>query len=390
MPSTAGTALQAEQLSAPPVHSLPPAGIAARLASALSAHPLIFIQCLGLALALIDAAECHLTVTRSVPNAPIVPSIVYGLVLWYWWGLEATLIWKFAQRSGKDFFSLSSTLKYACVGALLAGLHLWVLQRTLEWWKHQWFVSASTDNYSFLNLPSFRFEFLLYGFIFGLTGVIHLQLASQREKMRTLSLERQLSAAHLRALQMQIEPHFLFNTLNAITSLVEQARNDQALQTLQNLNSILQTTLRRSTPEKVPLAQELQLIDDYLSIEVTRFADRLCVDMNIDRGSLDAQLPCFLLQPIVENAIRHGISRCEQNSFIKLRAEHREARLHLVVRNTAPQLNEPTKPGHGIGLKNTQERLALFYGDNYEFRAGRLESGGFEVSIDIPYERAGQ
>ncbi len=269
---------------------------------------------------------------------------------------------------------------------MVAGAHVFVLQGMVEWSKRQWPVPGSAT-YSYLNLNRFFFELLLYGFIFGLTGVIHLRLASQRDKMRTLSLERQLSAAHLRALQMQIEPHFLFNTLNAITSLIEQDRKEHPLRTLQNLNAILKTTLRRNTPEKVSLAQELQLIDDYLSIEVTRFADRLQVDMNIDPNSLDAQLPCFLLQPIVENAIRHGVSRSEESSFIKLRAEHREARLHLTVRNTDPALSSPTKPGHGIGLKNAEERLALFYGDNYEFRTGRLESGGFEAYINIPYER---
>jgi hypothetical protein len=328
-------------------------------------------------------------VTRSVPSAPILPSVLYGLVLWYWWGLVATLIWKFAQRSGKDFFSLSSAFKHACIAALVAAAHLWLLQRTLEWWRVQWFFSGS-DDYTYLRLNRFFFELLLYGFVFGLTGIIHLQLASQHDQMRTLSLERQLSVAQLRALQMQIEPHFLFNTLNAITSLIEQHRNDQALRTLESLNSILKSTLRRSTPEKLSLAQELELIDDYLSIEVTRFADRLQVDMNIDPSALDAQLPCFLLQPIVENAIRHGISHSEENSFIELRAEHRQARLHLTVRNSGPALGTPAKPGHGIGLRNTQERLALFYGNNYEFRAGRLESGDFEAFVSIPYERRGQ
>ena len=156
------------------------------------------------------------------------------------------------------------------------------------------------------------------------------------------------------------------------------------------MSSILTSTLRRSAPEKVSLARELELIDDYLSIEVTRFADRLEVDLTIDPSSLDAQVPCFLLQPLVENAIRHGISRCEESGSIRITAERRESRLRLKVRNTMPGMNAPAQPGHGIGLKNTQERLAHFYGRNFEFRAGAPEPRGFEVSIEIPYERSGQ
>ena len=387
MTSAAPPALSDEQPAHPAAGSQTGERLGARIASALVAHPIIFIQCLALVLALIAAAECHSITIQSTPGYPLLPSLLYGLVLWCWWGLAAIALWKIAQRSGKDFFSLSSAFQHACIGALLAGAHIFVLQRLLVWSEREWPASGPAD-YDYVNLHLFFSELLIYGFIFGVTGVIHLQLASQRDKMRTLSLERQLTLAHLCALQMQIEPHFLFNTLNAITSLVEQGRKEQALQTLENLNSILKTTLGRSTPEKVPLGQELQLIDDYLSIEETRFADRLKVDMNIDPGSLEGQLPCFLLQPIVENAIRHGISCSEQDSSIELKAEHQEARLHLTVRNTGSP-TAPAKPGHGIGLKNTRERLALFYGDNYEFRTGSLPSGGFEVFINIPYEPAG-
>jgi hypothetical protein len=387
MSTAVGSALEGKTISVP-AGDRPQQGAGARSSNIVTAHPMISIQCLALVFALIAAAECHRITIQSYPGYSLLPSVLYGLVLWCWWGIAAAAIWKFAERSGKDFFSFSPAFKQVCIGAVAAGAHILALQSLIEWSGRQWPVPGGTA-YSYININRFLYELLLYGFIFGVIGVIHLQLASQREQVRTLSLERELSASHLRALQMQIQPHFLFNTLNAITSLVEQDRNEHALETLGNLNAILKTTLRRSTPEKVSLAQELQLIDDYLSIELTRFADRLQVNMSVDSSSLDAQVPCFLLQPIVENAIRHGVSRSEENSLIELRAENRGARLCLVVRNTAPAASASMEAGHGIGLKNTQERLALFYRDNYEFRAGKLESGGFEVWIDIPYERAG-
>lgn len=269
---------------------------------------------------------------------------------------------------------------------------MWLLQQTVRWLVLVWPVlgAAGYSSLDYVNLNRFFFEFLLYGFIFGLTGVVQLQLVSQRETMRTLSLEKELSIAHLSALQMQIEPHFLFNSLNAITSLVESDRKEQALETLGNLNSILKSTLRRGAPEKVPLRQELELVDGYLSIELTRFADRLHTDMTIDPASLDAQVPCFLLQPIVENAVRHGISRCEEGGFISIEAKRQERRLHLVIRNTLPVTEVPGPLGHGIGLENTRKRLGYFYGKKFQLRAGALDSCSFEVEIDLPYERGGE
>ncbi len=267
MSSVAGSAIQPQGLSLSPGNSPTAESRGSRWVHALTSHGLLVLQSVALVLALIAAAECHTVVTRSAPHAPRLPSVLYGLVLWYWWGLAATAIWKLAEKSGRDFFSFSSALKHACFGVLLAGAHVWLLQHTVYWLIAQWPIlgPAGYSSLDYLSLNRFFFELLLYGFIFGLTGVIHLQLASQREAIRALALERQLSVAHLRALQMQIEPHFLFNTLNAITSLIELDRKQQALQTLGNLNSILKSTLGRSAPEKVALAQELELVDDYLS-----------------------------------------------------------------------------------------------------------------------------
>jgi LytS/YehU family sensor histidine kinase len=227
-------------------------------------------------------------------------------------------------------------------------------------------------------------------------------LQAQRESMRALELERQLSTAHLRALQAQLEPHFLFNTLNAITTLVELGRQQQAAEILSHLNAILKSTLKRSTPEKVPLAQELELIDNYLAIEQVRFADRLRVEIKVDPGALDGLVPCFLLQPIVENAIRHGIAPSINEGIVVATARREGSTLHLRVRDTGSGNSDSiasgdvlthaastaVRPhdGHGIGLRNTRERLVHFYQDEFEMRAEPHNEGGFEVAISIPYE----
>lgn len=362
------------------------------VAAVLAGHEVLLLQLTSLLLACVAASECHSIVTRTAPDAPLLPSMIYGLVLWYWWGLAATVIWKLAERSGREFFAPASAASHVLLAIVFAGLHPWMLQQTVKGLIAKWPIlsAAGYGSLDYLNWNRFCFELLLYGFIFGLTGVIRLQLTSQRETMRMLSLEKQLSIAHLRALQMQIEPHFLFNTLNAITSLVESGRREQALETLQHLNCILKSTLRRGLPEKVTLAEELELIDNYLAIEELRFADRMRVELTIDPATLNGRIPCFLLQPIIENAIRHGISRSEEGGVIQVLTNRLQDRLHLAIKNSGPDTSVESKAGHGIGLKNTRERLTHFYGKNYLFEAFAPQSGGFEVLIDIPYERSAE
>jgi LytS/YehU family sensor histidine kinase len=232
-----------------------------------------------------------------------------------------------------------------------------------------------------------RIEILIYGFVFGMIGVIQNQIRAQREAIKSLELERQLSAAQLRALQMQLEPHFLFNTLNAITTLVELGRQEQAVEMLGHLNTILKSTLKRTAPEKVPLSEELEIVENYLAIEQVRFADRLRIEITVEPSALDSLVPCFLLQPIVENAIRHGIAHCESNGLVVATARRDGDVLRLSVRDSGAGMNGQSKTGNGIGLKNTRERLAHFYQGAFDMKALPLPMGGFEVAIAIPYER---
>jgi len=131
----------------------------------------------------------------------------------------------------------------------------------------------------------------------------------------------------------------------------------------------------------------LEIVESYLAIEQVRFADRLRVDINLDPGALDGLVPCFLLQPIVENAIRHGISQRESEGYIETTAKRVGERMQLLVRDNGPGVNGKSHPGFGVGLTNTRERLIHFYRDNYELNASEPEAGGFEVRITIPYER---
>jgi LytS/YehU family sensor histidine kinase len=163
-------------------------------------------------------------------------------------------------------------------------------------------------------------------------------------------------------------------------------RQKAAAEMLAHLNSILKSTLTRSTPEKVPLSQELELMGNYLAIEQVRFADRLRVEIHVDPRAVDGLVPCFLLQPIVENAIRHGIAHCENQGLVEASARREGDFLHMLVRDTGPGRIYAKQNGHGIGLSNTRERLAHFYPNGYKMQAQPLGAGGFEVAITIPYE----
>jgi Histidine kinase len=345
-----------------------------------SGHMVIFS--LASVLALATASEC-----RSVTHFP---SLVYGVVLWGWWGVIASILWDLGQRfPSVSRFSFKTISVHVLVGPVLGVLHLlllWSLGFTRLGWQPS--ETPQSEWQRLLNVNRFGIELLIYGFVFGITGIIQYQIRSQREAMKTLELQKQLSATHLHALQMQLEPHFLFNTLNAITTLVELGRQKQAAEMLTYLNTILKTTLKRTAPEKVPLSQELEIIENYLAIEQIRFVDRLRVAIKVDANALDGLVPCFLLQPIVENAIRHGISRCEDEGLLEAYARRDGRLLLLRIRDTGPGGSERPQNGHGIGLKNTRERLTHFYQNDFEMRAQVLDAGGFEVAITIPYERA--
>jgi sensor histidine kinase YesM len=335
---------------------------------------------LALTLALVTASECS-----SITH---IPSLLYGLALWGWWACVASALWKIGERVPLMSSLTPMTAATHVLAATALGVVHLLLIGSVGFSVAGWQAKASAFSVwtSQFGINRFGMELLMYGFVFGLTAVIQLQIRAQSEAMRSLELQRQLSAAHLRALQMQMEPHFLFNTLNAITTLVELGRQKAAAEMLGHLNALLKTTLARTTPEKVPLSQELVFVGNYLAIEQVRFADRLRVEMNVDPSAVDGLVPSFLLQPIVENAIRHGIARCEHYGLVEASAIREGDELHLCVRDTGAGMMYTQQNGHGIGLSNTRERLEHFYHEGYKMQAQPLSTGGFEVAITIPYE----
>ncbi|QHN02538.1 hypothetical protein FTO74_03490 [Granulicella sp. WH15] len=332
-------------------------------------------------LTLLMASEC-----RSITA---LASLRYGAVFSGWWGLVALGLWRLRRWKPSALRFTPKTVTFHLLAASTLGLlHLLVIgiiHSLVPGWpvhgnvKHIWAL--------YFDLNRFGIELLVYGFAFGVSALLFTQSQRQRDAMQKLSLERQLSQSQLKALQMQMEPHFLFNTMNALASLVAQGRNPEATKTLGHLNTILRTTLQRRAPEKVPFTEELRVVESYLAIQQVRFADRLEVKIEATPEALEGLVPCFLLQPIIENAVKHGIAPMEGGGLIETHVKRVGDSLWMQVRDNGCGSTGSSTKGHGIGMQNTQERLAFFYPGTHEFTAAPLATGGYEVTIQIPFER---
>jgi LytS/YehU family sensor histidine kinase len=207
-----------------------------------------------------------------------------------------------------------------------------------------------------------------------------------RSDLRASQLETQVAQARLGALKAQLQPHFLFNTLNAIVVLVRQQKGQQAEETLARFSDLLRAVLADMDVQEVTLARELEYLKLYLSIEQLRFSDRLRVDIDVDPELLDAAVPHMALQPIVENSIRHGVSQSSAPGVISIRAERVGDALHVIVQDDGPGFAAPGVPGGlKLGLANTRARLKQLYGDAAELRTGSAPAGGALVTMILPF-----
>lgn len=210
-----------------------------------------------------------------------------------------------------------------------------------------------------------------------------------RSELRASQLEAQVAQARLSALKAQLQPHFLFNTLNAIIVLVRQQKGKEAEETLARFSDLLRAVLADMDAQEVSLSRELEYLKLYLDIEQVRFSDRLRVEIDVDPELLDAAVPHMALQPIVENAIRHGVGRRSKPGVITLHASRDGDRLRLQVRDDGPGfVGVSPACGRGLGLANTRARLRQLYGDAAELHTANGAAGGAEVTLLLPFRIA--
>jgi two-component system LytT family sensor kinase len=230
-------------------------------------------------------------------------------------------------------------------------------------------------------------SFINYWAILGAGYAIEYYRRFREQQLQASRLQAMLVEAQLQALKMQLHPHFLFNTLHAISALMDEDVK-AARRMIARLSELLRLTLENAGQQEVPLRQELDALERYLEIEQIRFQDRLTVQMRIESETLEARVPNLILQPIVENSIRHGIAPTSDAGRIKIRAALQNGFLELSVQDDGPGIADGEINKDGIGLANTRSRLQQLYGDAHRLEIRNRAEGGLMVLMAIPFQKA--
>ncbi len=274
-----------------------------------------------------------------------------------------------------------------------------LLHASIDAWVQGVYTGGGRDSFVQRLIGLLYLPMTLLGGWSALYYAINFFLTVEQQADRLERLEAQATAAQLAMLRYQLNPHFLFNTLNSISTLVLLKQTEPANAMLTRLSGFLRHTLIAEPGSQVTLAQEIETLQLYLDIERMRFEERLRTHFEIEDAALQAQLPAMLLQPLVENAIKYAVSPQEEGAQISLTARVIGDRLRLTVEDTGPGADDtprdpaaPPVPGRpvstGVGLANIRNRLAQAYGDNHLFETRSEAGGGFTVLIEIPFTRA--
>ena len=314
--------------------------------------------------------------------------------VWMWFLLTPVVLWlgkRFPLQRGFLTRRIALHLVMCCVVSFFE----LAVEAVVLWGVHIFptIMTSYVATLAFLWIIGFHQGLLTYWSILGIQyawGWYRRYEDGRREalrlELRSSELEKQLVQAHLSALRAQLQPHFLFNTLNTVMVLVRQQKGREAEEMLARLSDLLRAVLEDAEQQEVPLSRELEHLQLYLSIEQVRFQDRLRVEVDVDPEILDAAVPSMSLQPIVENAIRHGIGRSSSAGAIGISASLENGKLEIRVRDDGPGL-DPANSGaaRGIGIANTRARLARLYGDAAQLRVENGENSGVVATMILPH-----
>jgi len=308
---------------------------------------------------------------------------------WYSFGLLAGgIIWFCGKNRIEPSRNWRWVLRHLAAAVVFSAVYVtmssWLLAgersvQTGEILRFTDLVKKLAVHYSVMNLMMY------WMVVLGHSGWHYYQRYRERD-LQSAQLQRELVQAKLDALRMQLNPHFLFNTLHAVSALIHE-NPEAADRVVVRLSELLRLSLDQSKPQEVPLTQEMAFLDRYLEIEQTRFADRLKIERQIADEVQDALVPYLILQPLVENAIRHGIEPREDMGQVTIRAQRNNGSLELrVIDNGAGLPTALSENGRqGIGLANTRSRLQHLYGNQYRFELENAPGGGLEACIVIPF-----
>jgi two-component system, LytTR family, sensor kinase len=319
--------------------------------------------------------------TRSASGEPLrVLETLGESLMWYWWAILTPVVFLLARtfplRSGylKKSIPVHLAFSFAISFAMVL---LYLGQR----WIFQQETNAAVLQETLLRYP-YVFDALTYWAIVGVYEGLNQRWKYLQEEVRTSKLKGHLLEAQVQALKMQLHPHFLFNTLNSISELMHEDL-DAADRMLKRLENFLRLTFENTDVQETTLQNELIFLKNYLEIQQVRFQNRLKVDLQIDPQAMKDHVPNLILQPIVENAIRHGVSPRVDSGRVEIRAFHREGNLHLEVEDDGPGLRGGSFR-EGVGMSNTRRRLEQIYGKACRFGVKNNPHGGLIVTLQIP------
>ena len=352
--------------------------------------PWLWITFLWLGVGLIDASQTVFPMRAQGMHHNWVRLFLVSVIDWLPWALATPMVVRVGRRyppfRPPVVKAVAVHLGFvAIIGLVTAG---W--SALLEVLLDPWAVSPPASSYITLWLARFSYGLLasliVYGFIQAIVFAMDSAERATRQHTEAALIGEQLAKAKLDGLRHQMDPHFMFNTLNAIAGLVRDHKSEAAISMIVGLSDLLRRSARDTDRPHVTLGEEIEYLQRYLEIQRARFGERLEVILDVPQDLCRILVPNLILQPLVENAIKHGIAKRADGGRIAVTARRAGDLLQLHVFNDGPRLNGNwERSANGIGIANLRQRLEILYGNHFELNMCSPESGGVAVEVSIPF-----
>ena len=368
--------------------------VAPRSAVALRIRRLVQLVIAATVLGVAAAAWLYIIDSLGGEPAPFLRTVAFVIPFWLLWALYAPLVvWLATRYPIERRRVVSRCFTHLGVSAVMSLVHTGA---RFGWqpgirdaFQADRVGMASWDPLFALAALELPVHLFIYGAIMGVTYIILYYRRLREREFTATRLSAQLADARMQALRMQLNPHFLFNSMNSIAMLVRDSRSRAAVDTLEGLSDLLRYVLEDSGDQEVKLKREIDFIERYLAIEKIRFEDRLEVQIHADSDTLEAMVPSLVLQPIVENAIKHGSASRSVVTTVTVTAREEAGTLRLGVSDDGPGFSDVVARGNaGVGISNTRRRLAQLYGDRASLEVAEASPGGAVVTITLPFHTA--
>jgi LytS/YehU family sensor histidine kinase len=316
---------------------------------------------------------------------PFLALLPWRSVLWYGWALLAPGVFLLALRFPFSKRGLPASLLIHIAGCLAAYLvHVSLQVASMSIPRYQEVHATLGEAVTYHLVSSLYLNVLLYWIIVGVAHAFSYYQQNRQRELRAAQLESDLARAQLRSLRMQLHPHFLFNTLNGISTLMHRDV-DAADRMVAQLSDLLRMAVDSTDTQEVPLHEEIHFLEKYLEIEQIRFEDRLAVELDVAPEVEDALVPNLILQPLVENAVKHGIAPRSAPGRVRISAWRDDGSLRLRVADDGPGLPAVESPSqNGTGLSNTRARLLQLYGSAHTLAFRAADPSGLIVDLTLP------